>query len=429
MRPILPVLLLLTPALHAAEAVNPPPRKKLSAISLLPDGSELIGVMLPRYDENHRFVGVLKAAKITLVNEEIVAGETVHIGFSNPDGSPRGHIDLSKANFNQVKGFLEAFEPVTLHSDRFHAEGTGLYYAFNQGEGVLLGPATTWILAPNEPPTTMNSSPSAIRATALAGIALVSQSLAEPPASSNDSLKADIASASGEHSAAATRAKLDLRADLEASTTATAKAKAFLEQAELVSDNPNEASPPPSEATSLDIQPGPKDTVISCDGGMYFDADKGVFVYLKNVRVTDPRFSLSGANELKIFLTQKPATKPAANKPGADKPATDKPAAKEPAGLGLGAKFGDVDRIIATGAVRIQQKNVADDKPPVEASGAIFTYQPKTGQIVLSGGYPWVKQGTTFMRAKQPNLTLRIQKSGSFVTEGDWDMGGSLESK
>jgi hypothetical protein len=33
------------------------------------------------------------------------------------------------------------------------------------------------------------------------------------------------------------------------------------------------------------------------------------------------------------------------------------------------------------------------------------------------------------MRAKQPNLTLRIQKSGSFVTEGNWDMGGSLESK
>lgn len=417
--------------MHAAEAVNPPPRKKLSAISLLPDGSELIGVMLPRYDENHRLVGVLKAAKITLVNEEIVAGETVHIGFSNPDGSPRGHIDLSKANFNQVKGFLEAFEPVTLHSDRFHAEGTGLYYAFNQGEGVLLGPATTWILAPNEPPTTMNSSPSAIRAAALAGIALVSQSLAEPPASSNDSLKADIASASGEHSAAATRAKLDLRADLEASTTATAKAKAFLEQAELVSDNPNEASPPIPEAAPLDIQPGPKDTVISCDGGMYFDADKGVFVYLKNVRVTDPRFSLSGANELKIFLTQKPAAdKPAKDKPGTDKTAANKPRVDKPAGPGIGAKFGDVDRIIATGAVRIQQKNVADDKPPVEASGAIFTYHPKTGQIVLSGGYPWVRQGTAFfIRAKQPNLTLRIQKSGSVVTEGDWEMAGSLESK
>lgn len=375
--------------------------------------------MLPRYDENHRLVGVLKAATITLVNEEIVAGKTVTIGFSNPDGSPRGHIDLSNANFNQVKGFLEAHEPVTLQSTRFHAKGTGLYYAFNQGEGFLPGPATTWILAPIEPSITMNSSQSAIRTTALAGIALVSQSLAQPPASPTDSLKADSAPASSEHSAAATSARLDLRADLAAAAAATAKAKAFLEQTELLAANSTENPPETTEAKPLDVQPGPNDTVISCDGGMYFDVDQGVFVYLKNVHVTDPRFSLSGANELKIFLTQKPA----------NKPTTDKPAAKEPAGMGLGAKFGDVDRIIATGAVRILQKNVADTKAPVEASGAIFTYHAKTGQILLSGGYPWVKQGTTFMRAKQPNLTLRIQKNGSFVTEGNWDMGGSLESK
>ncbi len=379
-----------------------------------------MGVMLPRYDKNHRLVGVLKAAIITLVNEEIVAGKTVNIGFSNPDGSPRGHIDLSKANFNQVKGILEASEPVTLQSSRFHAKGTGLYYAFNQGEGFLPGPATTWILAPIEPPTTMNSSQSTIRATALAGISLVSQSLAQPPASSNDSLKTDSAPATSEHSAIASSARLDLRADLAAATAATAKAKAFLEQTELIAANSTGNPVPTTEAKPLDVQPGPNDTIISCDGGMYFDADQGVFVYLKNVHVTDPRFSLSGANELKIFLTQKPATA---------KPAADKPAAKEPAGLGIGAKLGDVDRIIATGAVRILQKNVADAKAPVEASGAIFTYHAKTGQILLSGGYPWVKQGTTFMRAKEPNLTLRIQKNGSFVTEGNWDMGGSLEPK
>lgn len=419
MRNFLPVLLLLTPALPAAEVAHPHPRKKLSAISLLPDGSELIGVMLPRYDENHRIVGVLKAATITLVNEAIIAGNMVTIGFSNPDGSPRGHIDLVKANFNQVKGLLEASEPVTLQSTRFLAKGTGLYYAFNQGEGFLLGPATTWIIASNEPPITMNSSPSAIRATALAGISLVSQSLAQPPASPSDSLKADSAPASSEHSAAARSARLDLREDLDAAATATAKAKAFLEQTELISANPTENPSPPPEAASLNVKPGPNDTVISCDGGMYFDADQGVFVYLKNVHVTDPRFSLTGANELKIFLTKKPT----------ETKLTKEPATKEPASLGIGSKLGDVDRIIATGAIRLLQKNTTDDKPPVEASGAIFTYHAKTGQILLSGGYPWVKQGTTFMRAKQPGLTLRIQKNGSFVTEGNWDMGASLKPK
>jgi hypothetical protein len=151
---------------------------------------------------------------------------------------------------------------------------------------------------------------------------------------------------------------------------------------------------------------------------MYFDVDAGLFVYLKNVRVADPRFSLSGANELKIFLAKKP-----------EEPATDPkaaPKADKPSGIGLNAKFGDVERIVATGAVRILQKQPEAGKEPVEASGAIFTYQPEAGEIVLSGGFPWVRQGASFMRALEPNLILRIQKNGSFVTEGNWDMGGNL---
>jgi hypothetical protein len=154
---------------------------------------------------------------------------------------------------------------------------------------------------------------------------------------------------------------------------------------------------------------------------MYFDADGGLFVYLKNVRVQDPRFHLSGANELKVILGKKP--EPAAE-------TSDKPAAEKPrTGTGLGAKFGDVERIIATGAVRVLQKQPEAGKEPVEASGAIFTYHTKSGEIILSGGFPWVKQGATFMRAKEPNLILRIQKNGSFVTEGNWEMGGRIDQK
>ena len=170
-----------------------------------------------------------------------------------------------------------------------------------------------------------------------------------------------------------------------------------------------------ADTQPLDQQPGPNDTVITCDGGMYFDADEGIFVYFKNVHVTDPQFTLSGANELKIFLSPKPA--------GSE---PKKPESKEKGGLGLGAKFGEVDHIIANGAVRILQKQPEAGKEPIEASGAFFTYHTKTGQIILSGGFPWVKQGSTFMRAKEPNLNLRVLKNGSFVTEGNWDMSGQL---
>ena len=426
MRRALPVLLILSQSLPLAADAGGGTRKKLSAISLLPNGSELKGVMLPRYDENHRLTGVLKSETVTLVNEETVAGNEVSIGFYHPDGSPRGQVNLEKAVIHQTKGILEAVEPVALRSDRLNARGTGLHYAFEQGEGFLTGPVTTWIQAPTEKKTTMNSSPSPRRNSALAGIALISQTLAAAPPSGlteegKAELKADAAPAAAIHSQSSSAARADFRADLDASTAATAQARTFLEKAELASTNPSANTPPPAEPKPLDVQPGPKDTVITCDGGMYFDADKGVFVYLRNVRVTDPRFSLNGANELKIFLSKKPDEPEPETKPepgGEDKP-----------GLGLGAKFGDVERIVATGAVRILQKEVEKGKEPVEASGAIFSYHPETGQILISGGFPWVKQGTTFMRAKEPNLTLQIQKTGSFVTEGNWDMGGTLENK
>jgi lipopolysaccharide export system protein LptA len=204
--------------------------------------------------------------------------------------------------------------------------------------------------------------------------------------------------------------------DSKDSANASAAAKTFLIQADI----PLPADDNASEAKPLDVKPGPGDTVISSDGGMYFDADEGIFVYLKNVRVKDPRFELSGAEELKIFIGKKPAT-------AADD--TRKDGETSVPGLGLGAKFGDVERIIATGAVRILQKEVEAGKQPVEASGAVFTYHLNSGEIVINGGYPWVKQGANFMRAKQPNLILRIQKNGSFVTEGSWEMGGNLDAK
>jgi hypothetical protein len=414
LRSIFPALFLIAPAMvaHGMELPHVGPKKNLSAVALLPAGSKLEGVMLPRYDENRRLSGVLKAKTMTLVSEDVIAGDAVSIEFFNPNRSPRGRIDLVKAVLDQGKGLLRAEENVTIQADRIHARGMGLVYSFDRGEGFLTGPASTRIQAATE--TTMKSNSSPIRGAAVA-IAASATLAAAPPApmtpEQSAAIQADATSAAPTHAAASESARVNLRTELESSAAVTAAASAFLEQAELLADEPA-AEPVPAQP--LDVKPGPADTVISCDGGMYFDADAGVFVYLKNVRVADPRFSLTGANELKIHLAKKP------EEPAADKPEADKPS------MGLGAKFGEVERIVATGAVRILQKQPQAGKEPVEASGAIFSYHTGSGDIVLTGGFPWVKQGTSFMRANEPNLSLRIRKNGSFVTEGNWDMGGTL---
>lgn len=128
----------------AGEATNAPTeRKKLPALSLLPPGSELKDVMLPRYDTQHHLTSVLKAQIMKLVSANQIEGTAIVIQFFKPDNTPRGQIDLAKAMVDQTKGILTSKEPVKIMIDGMNATGTGLTYQLDQGKGFLLGPATT----------------------------------------------------------------------------------------------------------------------------------------------------------------------------------------------------------------------------------------------------------------------------------------------
>lgn len=383
-------------------------------MSLLPDGSELQRVMFPRYDAGLRLAGLLRSEAMTLVDDQTLAGREITIEFFNPDRSPSGRIDLGQAVLDQRKGLVESREPVTLRSDRVNANGRGLFYDIELGRGLLLGPAVTWL--PATASTAMNSRSRPLRAAGLAGAALIAQAAAAPPSPTGAEAAPPPAAAQAptHDTAAAAKARRDLGVALEASDAANAAAKAFLEKAGLS----EEAGPAPEAPTArpLETQPGPTDTVVECDGGMYFDPDQGVFVFLKNVRVSDPRFSMSGANELKIFLGKK-----------APAPAAQGATASKQAGGAVTERFDDVERIIATGAIVIDQKG-AEGREPIKASGALFHYNVKDDQVILSGGFPWVVQGGIALRAKERDLTLRISpKACRFETEGNWQTFLPLE--
>ena len=427
----LTALVFFAPALLLGQA---PIAKKtqLPAISLLPDGSQLKGVMLPRYNQNQNIVGVLKAQTMMLVNEEQIAGTNVTLEFFNPDESPRGRVDLKNAIFYRSKGLVVAKQDVEIKSDRLTAHGSGLVYSLTNGEGFLSGPATTTIQNPTE--TAMQKPNNKLRATALAGLALVSQPLAAAPpphltTEEKAALKADAATKAPALAAANARTETVLAESAALVAKANTAAATFLADAQI--PNPAADITDAAAAKPLEVKPSPTQTTITCDGGMYFDADEGILVYSKNVVVKDPRFDLSGANELKVFLSKKPPSPPEEPDIENQKENEKEPAPKpDKKAMGnIGASFGDVERILATGAVRILQKEVEGGKPPIEASGAIFNYNVKSGEIIISGGYPWVLQGANYLRATKPDLNLRIQKSGSFATEGNWQMGGELNEK
>ena len=127
-------------------------RAKIPAISLLPNGSQLKGVMLPRYNEKREQVGVLKAELVTLVNAGQVDGTQVSIEFFNPDQSPRARIDLVKATIYQEKGLVVTTDPVEIKSDRMTAHGSALHYSITSGKGILFGPGTTVLKLPPPKP-------------------------------------------------------------------------------------------------------------------------------------------------------------------------------------------------------------------------------------------------------------------------------------
>lgn len=227
-----------------------------------------------------------------------------------------------------------------------------------------------------------------------------------PPITAADIAELDAAAASKAPEMAARAAELRGRIakDEADAAAAGASAAAFMVVA---------GEPPPAEEKSTpavkspELNPGPNDTLITCDGGLYMDPEAGVLVYLKNVVIKDPRFNLSGANEVKIFLAKKaPPAAPDPQNPAPPKP--DKP----------DSGFGDPERIVASGAIVIDQKGV-DGKSPIKASAALFSYDIKEDIIVLSGGQPWFVQGSNALRAKGANQSVRISpKSGELRTDG-----------
>lgn len=382
----LPPLLLLATATAVAASDAPAP-----ANPILRSGTNLDNVVYPNYDEHDRLSHYLRAKRLTFLEGNQMQGNDLTIHFVNPDESPRGTIHFDQATFTYQEGedaqpnLIQTTSPVALHTPQMHAQGSGLLYEISAGKGFLTGPIHTWVVMPVKKvkETSMNSRTKPLRVAAALSMATLTISTAEPEATT----------APPAPSAA-------LREDLEASAAATAEALKFLEKSGFVTSADGDTQVKIPAALPLDVEPGPNDTVIDCDGGLYFDPKEGVIVFLKNVRVSHPEFGLTAANDLKIFLSKEPAPENAPEKQ--DGPVT--------------AKFGDIERIVATGAVHLTQKKAKNGKEAIEASAAICTYNLKNKTVTMTGGKPWVRQGGKILRAKEANQSLSINTTDNKVT-------------
>jgi len=175
-------------------------------------------------------------------------------------------------------------------------------------------------------------------------------------------------------------------------------------------------------ATVKKPQPAPiaekKATEITCTGETTFDAKEGIAVFIKDVKVNDPQFSLT-SDKLTAYL-KKTVKEPAKGEatapsptPAASPTPTPKPDADSSPASGL-------ERAVAEGNVVIIQDKIDEKTGDVVhyvGKGAKADYHAVTGEMTLSG-WPQIQQGLNNQVATEETTVMIMDKDGHLTTKG-----------
>lgn len=415
-------------------------------LDILPEGSILQRVRLPRYDKDFNPESLLTADKLTVIDSHRIDGENVTIELYGKDGRVQAHTEMEHAIYNQKNSTLHANESITLTGDDFQASGTGLIFHLKNTRGLLIGPATTeFNLNSRDTATAMQPilSPKVLTAALLT---LTTSVMAEPPAKLTGAQLTELDTLTKPSTEALQKNQQETNTSLESEKQmieqADATMKPFLKGIDQGALLIKTESPEAQKKSSPAPQAKPPNLLkVECDGGLYFDSETGVLAYLKNVRLNGaivdekndppsaPRpFRLTCSEELKVFLDKKPVEpkKPQA-KPGdapIDPDSTVNKAAKPPEekkDKALSDSFGDFKRVIATGNVHVTSKDENGKNFIAEAETA--SYDRQSGEMILRGGLPRIQYGPNqFLESKAPGQYIRILKNGKLVTTGKWAM-------
>lgn len=365
-------------------------------------------VKLPRYTKDFRPVSLLTADTITVGENSIIDANNVHIEIYNEDGSLQMETRMEHAIFDQKNSILHSTEKTVLEGDRLRATGTALTYEEGNQQGFLNGPATTVFIIPHkEQSTAMNlSTPiKSVAQKAVTGAVITATSgllMAERPPLLNDSelkqLEQQAAPLTGQVTNAQIKSTDELKQAAETSTTTEEKMTPFLKkinQKTLLTTNSNIVNSEQSGFNpTLPEAPAGQETIkITSDGGIYFDMEDSVFVYLKNIRLTSPDFKMSCQDELKFYLNPKTETN-----------------SKQ-----------DLKQIVATGKVVFIGQDEKGNTYIARASKAHYDAQTET--TILRGGYPSIQQSANqYIQSKNEDGYIRIPKKGSIVTSSNsWE--------
>lgn len=151
---------------------------------------------------------------------------------------------------------------------------------------------------------------------------------------------------------------------------------------------------------------------VTCDDGVYLDSEKGLLVYLKNVHLVHPDFTMDCDNQLKIYLEVDEEKKAKRAKDQAEKKGKEKES-----GFGnMNMDFSGINTLSADGNIRLTGKD--KEGKPFKANADKLTYNDKTGETILTGNNISVEDAKNKITAIGPGSFIRIYESGDVYIKG-----------
>ncbi|MFC4995394.1 hypothetical protein [Rubritalea tangerina] len=416
----LPITLLSASTLIGAQ--EPAPRT-LPAMKVLPVGSSLHNLKIPRFNKQYETTSVLHAKRIDILAEHKMKGSSVDITLFK-ENSPQATTHLKTAFYNDLNGIIHSVENITISGDAFDIAAQGLILKWKNRTGFLLGKTETLFYSDiDKKMTSTVSTPQNKKSLAARPLSQKTKAMAVaattiPALLSAEELKEIDTLAQPSTQAIAT---VDQQAQKEineldslANEVSETKQSLHTQLVGAIAEN----TTPTLDAVPIKQKDAKAVPVsVNCDNGMYFDAITGTVVYQSNVVVTHPQYHLTCDDELKVLLKADPKV------PEAKEAQVTPGETVTPQTSNL-SRFTGLDKAIATGNVVIKAKD--SEGKLIITHSEIATYDGDTGVMILRGGRPTVQQGNTIARVLSDTGYIKILPNMSVRIEGRHEIKANL---
>ncbi len=425
------------PAQEEPEGKNPElPYQKLGPImDNLPAGSMLKEVRIPVFNKKLERMALLQSDFLKVLTKRDLRAENIALRYFQDD-SVLIRMRMGSANFSLNTGILRAHKVITLRGEKIRGQGAGGIFHLESRSGFLRGPVSTLLTASDNPkgnpPASGKNEHPPENPLSPAGLSELATAFTGPEGlTGTERRKIDTLLQSRTRSVLANRAPTRnfMTQSRQSSGKADADLRSFshtiqIPESKLLSpvSQGNPVTPPPVKATGGEV-------LITAEGGMFLNPERGHISYLRNIEVTESRFTLTCAGHLKVFFPPQDLSKAIRNSDTSSRDNTPPVEGGNREKEKTFSELVDPYLFVISGGVRVTLKDPSGRNPPSIATGETAVVNRRTGDIVLQGGTPTISQGLNSLTAGSPDLYLRLYQNGDFYAEeGLWTTVGDLSA-